>query len=62
MVGVEVLVLMKLQAGRTQDHADIEHLAAAGMDIQAVLEWLSAHAPERVPAFSRIVARALRAP
>lgn len=62
VVGVQVLVLMKLQAGRTQDQADIEHLAAAGMDIRAVLEWLSVHAPDRVPAFSRIVARALREP
>ncbi|MEL6178199.1 MAG: hypothetical protein AAFS10_04560 [Myxococcota bacterium] len=59
IVSIEVLVLMKLRAGRTQDLADIEHLVGAGMDVAGVLEWLRQQAAEHVPAFSRIAQQAL---
>jgi hypothetical protein len=59
VVPVEVLVLMKLRAGRPQDEADVAHLVTAGLDVRAVLEWLGVRAPERVPAFSRLAQRAM---
>lgn len=59
VVPVEVLVLMKLRARRPQDEADVGHLVTAGLDVRAVLDWLSANAPEHVAAFSRIAQRAL---
>jgi hypothetical protein len=59
VVPVEVLVLMKLRAGRPQDEADVAHLARAGMDVRAVLEWLGEHAAEHVATFSRLAQRAL---
>lgn len=59
VVPVEVLVLMKLRAKRPQDEADIAHLVNSGMDVRALLEWLTQRAPEHVPAFSRIAQRAL---
>jgi hypothetical protein len=59
VVPVEVLVLMKLRAQRPQDEADVAHLVTAGMDVRGVLEWLSARAPDHVPAFSRLAQRAL---
>ena len=39
VVGIEVLMLMKLRAGRTQDLADIEILVRRGVDIGAVLDF-----------------------
>ncbi len=59
IVPLEVLVLMKLRAGRAQDHADIEHLVRAGMDIIEVSEWFRRHAPEHLPVFSRLAQQAL---
>jgi len=50
---------MKLRAKRPQDEADVAHLVTAGMDVRAVLEWLSERAPEHVPIFSRLAQRAL---
>lgn len=60
VVGIEVLVLMKLRASRTQDLADVEALVRAGADVAAVLAFLAEHAPEHVPAFGRIAQRGLR--
>ena len=59
VVGIEVLVLMKLRASRTQDIADVEALVRAGADVAEVLAFLREHEPSHVPAFSRIAQRGL---
>ena len=59
VVGIEVLILMKLRASRTQDLADVEALVRAGADVAAVLTYLRAHEPVHIPVFSRIAQRAL---
>ncbi len=59
VVGIEVLVLMKLRAGRSQDVADVEALVRAGADVGAILDFVRRHEPERVPAFSTCAQRAL---
>jgi hypothetical protein len=59
VVGIEVLILMKLRASRSQDLADVEALVRAGADVAAVLAFLRQHEPSHVPAFSRIAQRAL---
>lgn len=59
LVPIEVLVLMKLRAGRPQDEADIARLVAAGMDVRTVLEWLQQHEPKWIPTFSALAQRAI---
>ena len=59
VVGIEVLMLMKLRASRSQDLADVEALVRAGADVGAVLNYLRAHEAVHIPAFSRIAQRAL---
>ncbi|MCB9665109.1 MAG: hypothetical protein H6732_13425 [Alphaproteobacteria bacterium] len=59
VVSVEVLVVMKLRASRSQDVADVEALVRAGADVAAILAFLRQHEPEHIPAFSRIAQRAL---
>lgn len=59
VVGIEVLVLMKLRASRSQDIADVEALVRAGADIAAILSFLTEHEPRHVPAFSRVAQPAL---
>ncbi len=59
VVGVEVLVVTKLRASRTQDLADVEALVRAGADVAAILAFLREHEPQHIPAFSRIAQRAL---
>jgi hypothetical protein len=59
VVGIEVLMLMKLRAGRTQDLADIEELVRVGADVRAVLEFLRTNEPRHIPVFSRCAQRAL---
>jgi hypothetical protein len=59
VVGIEVLVLMKLRASRSQDLADVEALVRAGADVGAVLAFLTEHEASHVPAFGRIAQRAL---
>lgn len=59
VVGIEVLMLMKLRAARTQDLADIEALVRCGADVAAVLDFLRTHEPRHVPVFSRCAQRAL---
>jgi len=60
VVGIEVLVLMKLRAGRTQDLADIEALVRSGADVGAVLEFLQANEPRHIPLFGRVAQKALQ--
>ena len=59
VVGIEVLMLMKLRASRTQDLADIEALVRRGADVEAVLEFLRVNEPRHIPAFSQCAQRAL---
>lgn len=59
VVGIEVLMLMKLRAGRTQDLADIEALVRAGADVGVVLDFLRLHEPKHIPQLSRCAQRAL---
>lgn len=60
VVSIEVLVLMKLRAGRTQDLADVEALVRAGGDVATILAFLQRHQPEHVPMFGRCAQRAVR--
>lgn len=59
VIRLEVLVLMKLRAGRTQDLADVEALVRAGADIAGVLDFLRASEPQHIPIFSQCAQRAL---
>ena len=59
VVGIEVLVVMKLRASRSQDLADVEAMVRAGADVAAVLAFLLQHEPVHIPAFSRIAQQAL---
>ncbi|MBX2800520.1 MAG: hypothetical protein KTR31_22770 [Myxococcales bacterium] len=59
VVGIEVLVLMKLRASRSQDLADVEALVRAGSDVSAILDYLRQYEPVHVPRFSEIAQRAL---
>lgn len=59
VVGVEVLVVMKLRASRSQDLADVEALVRAGADVAAILGFIRTHEPKHVAAFSRIAQKAL---
>ena len=59
VVSIEVLMLMKLRAGRTQDLADIEALVRVGADIAGVLDFLRGHEPQHIPLFSQCAQRAL---
>jgi len=59
VVGIEVLVLMKMRASRSQDLADVEALVRAGADVAAILDFLRAHEPKHLPGFSRVAQRAL---
>jgi len=60
VVSIEVLMLMKLRARRTQDRADVEALVRAGADVASVLDFLRAHEPEHIPLFSSLAQRALQ--
>jgi hypothetical protein len=59
VVGIEVLVLMKLRPGRTQDLADIEALVRCGADVGAVLAFLKNNEPKHIPLFGRCAQKAL---
>lgn len=47
-VPIEVLVYLKLKAGRLQDMADVEALMNRGMDVSAVRSWLQRHAGAQI--------------
>jgi hypothetical protein len=58
---VDVIVVMKLLAGRTQDLADVEAILASGADRDALREAVRRAAPERVDTFEKLVANVDRA-
>ena len=57
VVDVRGLVLMKLDAGRKQDFADIHHLLDNGADIDGIGEFLAQHAPDLVDGFGLLLER-----
>jgi len=55
VVGVAELILMKLDAGRAQDLADIHHLLDQGANVDQVGQFLATHAPDVVDRFARLL-------
>jgi hypothetical protein len=53
---VDVIVVMKLLAGRTQDHADIEAIAESGTDREALRAVVRESVPDRLPILERLFA------
>lgn len=58
VIRVEHLVLMKLEAGRIQDEADVVALLKAGTSSAKVARYLRRTWPELLPKFRRLAARA----
>jgi len=58
VVPVTHLILMKLEAGRTRDEADVVELLKAGASAAAVRRYLRRTWPELVPRFEPLVVRA----
>lgn len=52
---VEALILMKLSAGRPQDMADVSSLLEAGADIDNVIMYLQANAPDLLVKFAEMI-------
>lgn len=57
---VDVIVVMKLLAGRTQDLADVEAIIASGADLDLLREAVRRAAPERLGTFEKLVRNAER--
>ena len=55
VVGMAELILMKLDAGRPQDTADIHHLLDGRASVDEVGQFLSTHAPDVVDKFARLL-------
>jgi len=60
LIPVPALVLLKIEAGRPQDLADVHALLMAGADVHEVRSYLSEHAPQLVPELAKLV-EAIRA-
>lgn len=56
VVPLSVLVMMKLQAGRPQDRADIAALLDSDEDVDEVFRYLHQHAPELVGLLQELTA------
>jgi len=56
VIAVEGLILLKLDANRHQDRADIVALLRIGIDASSVTEYLRQNAPELVDRFARLMA------
>ena len=56
VIPVEALVLMKLDAHRPQDRADVVALLRSGADLAEVRAFLAAEAPDLLPRFGSLVA------
>jgi len=57
---VETIVVMKLLAGRTQDHADVEAIIASGSDRELLRAAVRKAAPECSDTFERLLGNADR--
>lgn len=55
IIPVEALIMMKLDANRIQDRADVRALVDAGADVGAVKSFLEAHAANLVSRFSSVL-------
>jgi len=60
VIPVAHLILMKLESGRSQDHADIVELLKAGASARTVAGYLRRTWPELLPRFRPLVAQARR--
>jgi hypothetical protein len=58
VIPVEHLVLMKLEAGRMKDEADVVELLKAGASATKISRYLRATWPELLPRFKPLIARA----
>jgi hypothetical protein len=52
---VDTIVIMKLIAGRTQDHADIEAIVASGVDRELLKAAVAKALPERAELLERLI-------
>ncbi|MBN1954851.1 MAG: hypothetical protein JW900_07350 [Anaerolineae bacterium] len=59
VVPIEVLVHMKLVAGRRRDKVDIVELVKAGADVKRVRHYLGQYARDLIPSFDGLVDEAL---
>ncbi|HKA18680.1 MAG TPA: hypothetical protein VKN18_10340 [Blastocatellia bacterium] len=59
VVPIEVLVFMKLTAGRRRDLSDVVELIKIGVDVKSVRDYLHKHADDLVPRFEELVEEAL---
>lgn len=59
VVPIEVLVFMKLTAGRRRDLSDVVELIKVGVDVKTIREYLSQHADDLCPRFEELVDEAL---
>jgi len=57
---VEVIVSMKLLAGRTQDLADVEAILASGADLELLRAAVQKAAPDHVQTLERLIGNAQR--
>ncbi len=57
---VDVIVIMKLMAGRTQDFADVEAIVGSGVDRELLRTAVQKAAPEFVDTLERLIANADR--
>jgi hypothetical protein len=58
VIPVEHLVLMKLEAGRSKDEADIVELLKVGVSATKISRYLRTTWPELLPRFKSLIARA----
>jgi hypothetical protein len=54
IASVEMIVIMKLLAGRTQDHADVEAIIASGADRELLTRAVETAVPERIETLQRL--------
>ena len=59
VVPIEVLIYMKLAAGRRRDLLDVVELIKVGVDVKSVREYLSLHADDLVPRFEELANEAM---
>jgi hypothetical protein len=55
VIAVEALVLLKLDANRAQDRADVAKLLGAGADVLSIRDYLLLNAPHLGPRFLELV-------
>jgi len=60
VVSIEILMYMKLVAGRLKDHGDVGELIKAGADVRKVRPWLEAHASDLIETWDELAAAAER--